>query len=221
MLKFLPNSSEIACTLFDLDGTLVKTHIDFARMRDEIRKLAESHGVRPEILDGKDILEMVEASAEVLTNSGTGFRQRAFSLLEQIEVEGCANPTEIDGATELLSFLTRAEIKTGVVTRNCRAVSVPLLEKFDLRYDVLLTRDDVSRTKPDPDHLHAAMKILSVSPHNTVMIGDHFLDIRAGVNAGCVATVGVLGDREPRWLDPAPPTSIVRDLREARPLFTA
>src|SRR5207248_7668085 len=91
-----------------------------------------------------------------------------------------------------------------------------------LPHDALVTRDDVPRTKPDPIHLVSAMESLGLHPTNdsqypAVMIGDHFMDVRAGIDAG-MRTVGLLLGRPTESYDPAPPDLIVDELRELLPL---
>lgn len=105
-------------------------------------------------------------------------------------------------------------VAVGIVTRNCRRVATSLLEQFDLPHAALLTRDDVRRTKPHPEHLHSALSQLGAVPEQAMMVGDHWMDIQAGKAAGCALTVGVLGRRCANWFAPCLPDYIVRDLSE-------
>jgi phosphoglycolate phosphatase len=52
----------------------------------------------------------------------------------------------------------------------------------------------VNNVKPHPEHLNMALKELGGSAKNTLMIGDHPLDIKTGLNAG-TKTCGVLTGR--------------------------
>lgn len=220
----------VDATLFDLDGTLIETHIDFPLMRREMNDLASRYGVNG--LEGLDILTTVESARARLVAAGDSdaaarFREDAFARLEEIEVEHCANPVEIEGAAKLLDELRLRGIRVGVVTRNCRSVSERLLSSANLRFDVLLTRDDVPLTKPDPSHLLDALERLGVpdsypKPHTLhpkpcLMIGDHWMDVQAGCAAG-MRTVGILRDRPSEFFDPAPPDLLVNHFRELLPL---
>ena len=212
----------LRAALFDLDGTLVQTHIDFPAMTRAMQALAREAGVPESVTEGKDILSLVEAAAEDLTGrsgDGAGLRRVAFAQLEAMEVEGCARPILLPGTLELLTELTGRGVRVGVVTRNCRRVSVGLLARFALPHHLLLTRDDVAKTKPNPEHLWEALRLLSEAPESSVMVGDHWMDVQAGQRAGCLGTLGVLGRHEPDWFAPCPPTHLARDLAEARPLF--
>lgn len=214
--------ASLRAVLFDLDGTLIETHIDFAAMTSEMLSLARDAGVPSSVTEGKDILSLVAAASEdVARRGGDGLelRRKAFARLESLEVIGCSRPTLLPGTRELLLALRGQGVKIGVVTRNCRLVSEKLLDQFDLSHDILLTRDDVERTKPHPEHLWAALTPLEVPPEAAAMVGDHWMDMEAGQRAGCAVTVGILGTNDAGWFAPCPPTALVRDLAAARPLF--
>lgn len=208
---------QISAVLFDLDGTLVETHIDFPAMKRAVESLSPDAGVPVDVVTGKDILGIIYTSVAWLDGAGRAgdeFRKRAFDELERLEVEGCRNPVEIPGAHRVLGELARRGIRTGIVTRNCRKVAEDLLETFGLDAGVLLTRDDVPRVKPDPDHLGRALDKLGVEPDRSIMVGDHWMDIRAGVEAGCRLTVGVLYGRTSDFYAPAPPTYLAASISD-------
>lgn len=208
--------------LFDLDGTLIETHIDFPAMTAAMQRLARDNSVPESVTDGKDILGLVDAAAEDVQKHGgdsADLRRTAFAELEAMEIAGCSHPVLLPGTRELLSELVNRGVKVGVVTRNCRTVSISLLARFALPHHLLLSRDDVQKTKPNPEHLWAALERLGETPEHAVMVGDHWMDIQAGVRAGCAATLGVLGRNSADWFAPCPPTALARDLSEAAPLF--
>lgn len=212
----------IRAALFDLDGTLIETHIDFHAMSQAMAQMAQAASVPEAAYAGRDILGMVEGAAtEIAARGGDGqsFLRSAFLLLEEREVIGCAHPQLLPGTEALLAWLSSQGIKIGIVTRNCRRVSVDLLTRFQLPYDVLLTRDDVTQTKPNPQHLWDALRALHAVPDEAVMVGDHWMDIQAGQRARVAQTIGVLGSHTAEWFAPCPPDVLVRDLSEAEGLF--
>ncbi len=219
-------SLPLRAVLFDLDGTLIQTHIDFGLMRRDMAALTARYGVPPARLEGLDILSAVEAAREFLIASGdpgaaSELRQQAFARLQEIEEAHCAEPVEIAGARELLLRLRERSIPLGIVTRNCRTVSERLVTRGGLLYDVLLTRDDVARTKPDPAHLLAALEAIGVQPEErgeAVMVGDHWMDVQAGRAAG-MRTVGILLGRAREFFSPARPDLLVEQLADLLVLF--
>lgn len=222
----------LRAALFDLDGTLIETHIHFPGMKQAVLALARRYGLEEADLAPFDILGAVEAARERLEVSGDAqaghrFRAEAFALLEEIELRECAHPVEIRGAAELLRCLRGRGVRIGVVTRNCRVVSERLMNVGGLTYDVLVTRDDVPRTKPDPAHLFAALQAMGVplpkqgeggNPSPVLMVGDHWMDVRAGRSAG-LRTVGILRGRAADFFAPAIPDLLVNELADLLPLI--
>ncbi len=214
--------TSLRAVLFDLDGTLVETHIDFPAMTQAMLRRAAQADVPLSVVQGKDILGLVNAAAADIAErggDGAAFRRDAFAELEQREVDGCAHPILLPGTDTLLNQLRDAGVKIGIVTRNCRRVSLDMVTHYALPHDVLLTRDDVPLAKPHPEHLWEALALLGVPANHAAMAGDHWMDIKAGQAAGCAATLGVLGANTADWFAPCPPTSLVRNLDEAKALF--
>ena len=205
----------IRAVLFDMDGTLVETNIDFPLMEREMLALGERHGVPASESQGMDILAIVHhVTSRLGSEEAKSVRQEAFDRLEQIELTHSEEARPIDCAPELLNALDEADIKVAIVTRNCRSAVKLSLEKAGIHSEVLLTRDDIPKTKPHPDHLLKALNMLEVSPHDAVTIGDHWMDIRAGKAAG-TRTIGFLRpDRPKDFFDVEPPNLIVTDLAE-------
>ncbi|NLI01566.1 MAG: HAD-IA family hydrolase [Chthonomonadales bacterium] len=212
--------------LFDLDGTLIDTHIDFALMRREMLRLAAEHGCDQSDLAGLDILAIVSVCAGRLRASGdheaaNAVRERALDRLREIEIAHCSRPEPIPGAAELLKRLHARGVKIAIVTRNCRDVSEMLVEHGELLHDALVTRDDVERTKPDPEHLAAALRILGLRDDGgsaAIMVGDHWMDIQAGKRARC-RTVGLLRGRDPSLFDREEPDTLVDGVADLIPML--
>lgn len=214
----------ICAVLFDLDGTLIETHIDFPAMTQAMHHMAQEAGVAPHLVEGRDILSIVEVAHNELNRrgqDGEAFRQGAFAVLEEIEVEGCSQPALLHGTFECLMELHQRGVAVGIVTRNCRRVAKSLLARFNLPHAALLTRDDVRHAKPHPEHLYKALTQLGALPEQAMMVGDHWMDVKAGKAAGCALTIGVLGGRSPDWFTPCPPDYFVRDLSEVKRLPNA
>jgi phosphoglycolate phosphatase len=195
-LKF--KKATIKTIIFDFDGTLAKLNIDFYQMRESIRKLIISSDIPANELHSDLILEMINETAAILkqrcAEKAKNFTMEANAIIEKIEIEA-ANNGELFGQTrELFESLKSREISFGIISRNC-AKAVKTVFPDILSYcPVVVCRDDVENVKPHPQHLNTALKKLGGSPQNTIMIGDHPLDIKTGRNAG-TWTCGVLTGR--------------------------
>jgi len=206
----------VRAVLFDLDGTLVETNIDFALMRTDLIALARKHGIPEHEVAGLDLLAIVDYTTDRLADGSSAeyVRAEAFRKLEEIELRQIDDAQEVPAAGELVRYLRGAGIGVGIVTRNCRRAVNIVLEKTGILPDVLLTRDDVRNAKPHPDHVLEALRILEVEPSEAVMVGDHWMDVRGGKAAG-TRTVGLLRpDRPADFFAEHQPDLVVRGLAE-------
>ena len=191
--KIIPNL--LKAVLFDFDGTLAKLNVDFIRMRRAVLDLMGDYCAPPDAMGDLYVLEMIEAGRCLISERYPGregeFFTRAHELISAIETEGAREGTLFAGTEEMLRELRRRHIKTGVVTRNCRAAVTQLFPDIDSRCDAVITRECAARVKPHPDHLLTALGSLDTDPKFAAMVGDHPMDITVGRDVGAY-TVGVL-----------------------------
>ena len=205
----------VRAVLFDLDGTLVHTHIDFPGMKRTILTLLEEAGVDTADLAGLDALSMVSRGV-----AGHGepeaLRSRAEEALVAIELAACEGATEAEGARDTLQWLIDAGIRVGIVTRNSPQAVSRLLQDIPLPHQALLTRADTPEVKPHPIHLRLALEELGVPAAEAVMVGDHPMDVLGGRAAG-TRTLGVLSpERSADAFLEVAPDGLIRSLPELR-----
>jgi phosphoglycolate phosphatase len=123
-------------------------------------------------------------------------------------VEAAARSRTMPGAERTLRELKYRGIEIGIVTRNCRSGVMKSAEMADFAYDLILTRDDVEKVKPDPQHLLDALNILISKPGKSIMVGDHPMDILAGKRAG-MKTAAVLTSKSIKDFEEVAPDLIL------------
>jgi len=92
----------------------------------------------------------------------------------------------------LLRALRSHGVKVGLVTSKTRQrldCDLDVCQMNDL-FDVIVTGDDVSTAKPDPEGVNAALATLGASAETSWMVGDGPVDVRAG-QAGGLRTAGI------------------------------
>ncbi len=151
--------------IFDLDGTLVDSGLDFEQMRREMGLPA-----------GMPILEGIKGLPEPEV-------KRSRRILHEHEWAGCERATLLPGVAELLSSLRKGDLRIGIVTRNSRDVSLATLSRLGVTFDELLTRDD-GPIKPDPWPVAEICRRWNMPPAQVVMIGDFRFDVESGRAAG-------------------------------------
>lgn len=196
-----PDFSRIDTVVFDFDGTLAETRIDFAKMRRRIVEHMQAWGLWEDGLDqGKYVLDIIRIGRGKLgdaTEKVAEFQAQADRILEEVELETCATAEPFPGVVEALTALKENGYRVGIVTRNCRVGVASVTSRHHIPHDLLSTRDDVTLVKPDPAHLSEALRLLGADPRRAVMIGDHVTDIEGAEGTGAM-TFGVLTQKTTR-----------------------
>lgn len=205
----MPSSSDpliLSCdaVLFDSDGVLVDSHVQVVECWT---RLAAEFGLDIDRL----LTELVGVRAvDTLGRHLSGDRLvAACDRLEDLEVETAGGTVPIVGAAELLAALPdgRWTIVTSATRRlgtaRWRGAGLPVPDR-------LVTADDVTAGKPDPQPFQAAAKVLGVDPARCLVFEDSASGGRAALAAG--ATVVAVGDQP--W--PFEPAARVPDLHSVR-----
>ena len=87
--------------------------------------------------------------------------------------------TEFAGVYETIKKLKEAGYKLGIVTtKRAEIVAMGLkLTKLKPFFETVVTFDDVTQTKPDPEPVYKALEFFGSRPEEAMMIGDNSHDI--------------------------------------------
>jgi HAD superfamily hydrolase (TIGR01509 family) len=98
----------------------------------------------------------------------------------------------LPGARDLLSTLTAFEVPWAIATSGRQEVARPVINMLGVPENVpLITRDQVTYAKPDPDLFLAAAERLGVAIEDCVVVGDSIWDLLAARRARALG-VGLL-----------------------------
>lgn len=98
----------------------------------------------------------------------------------------------LPGARELMNYLSRAKVPWAIATSGRLETAKPALEALGVGSEVpVITRDQVSHAKPDPDLFLAATQRLRVPMSASVVVGDSVWDLLAARRARALG-VGLL-----------------------------
>lgn len=190
----------IRAIIFDLDGTLVQTEalkaISYARAARQIKpELTEDAVIsRYDDMIGRSRNEVAEALVERFGLNVTW--QQLVDIRIKIYDEMLADPKlvkqqEYPYATGLLRKVKGMGYPTGLCTMSYAPETAVVLHTLDLaRYlDVVVTRDQVSKPKPDPEIYRLAASKLNVQPAECLVIEDSEPGVDSAIAAGTQCVV--------------------------------
>ena len=180
-----------AVCVFDLDHTLVSSPLDLFAVAREMEAFVRSRGVslppRGERWSAPELFDLVRREADHLTPAvlaiPVAHERRA---MEQAALEPFASET--------VAALKQLGFATAVWTNNDRVVADYVLARFALlpHLDLVVTRDDVARLKPDPDGLRVVRARWPLASR-IVVVGDSWVD-GAAAHAGSVPFIAYRAD---------------------------
>lgn len=84
----------------------------------------------------------------------------------------------------LLKMLRAQKTPVAIASGSSRPSIMPVIEKFGIEFDALISSEDVTRGKPHPDLFLTAAQRLGVPPENCIVVEDSETGIEAARNAG-------------------------------------
>ncbi len=192
-MSFTPSA-----VLFDLDGTVLDTAPDMARV---LNQLLSERGRR--VLPAATIRPVVSHGSLGLLQLGFGFGaehaefaelRQQFLDLYQNDLIG-SGPALFAGMAVVLTALEQQGIPWGIVTNKPEYLTWPLLSllALDTRSACVVGGDTVARAKPDPLPLLHACALLDVAPERCLYVGDAERDVVAGQRAGMTTVIARYG----------------------------
>ena len=171
--------------LFDMDGVLIDS-LDswWHALNDALAMFKHQKVTRDEFIHiywGHDLrsnLQRLHLRPEVATFCNITYGGH----LDDVRIYPETKPT----LARLSTF------KKAIITNTPTDCTKQILEKFDISefFQTIVTSDDVTHAKPDPEIVFKACEDLRVEPSTAVLIGDTESDVKAGRAAGCTV-VGI------------------------------
>jgi phosphoglycolate phosphatase-like HAD superfamily hydrolase len=213
---------KIELVIFDKDGTLMEVHHYWARMvklRAELitkslhlgdkhtKALVSAMGVDPAtgtIYEGgpvgiKKREDVMQAAVKYLDGRGYAgtwdLCNRVFEDVDRISKENLAEfIVPIPGAPAFVRSLAHHGCKTAIATTDRSSRGLLAMECLGIAesIDLVVGADMVRKTKPDPEMIHLILERMNIRKEHAIMVGDATTDIRMGVDAGLLGSIGVI-----------------------------
>jgi len=149
----------VRALLIDMDGTLIETESRW--WQAEIRVM-ESHGSTWTIDDQNQAIGgPLQAVVDYMAAKANSNAEQMYNEIVDAMFHSFTNnpPVLQPGWAEVLEEAVQENLKIALVTASNRLLAEALLKstKLDKYFEVVVTSDDLPRTKPHPDpYLHAA-----------------------------------------------------------------
>ncbi|WP_159650907.1 HAD family hydrolase [Vibrio atypicus] len=174
--------------LFDMDGTLVNSEplkgLALAKACQDYGSDVESHIYKDVMGESWPVVTghffKHAAISPDLTEFNAHFRTHYEALLtSELQLN--------DGAKAYLIHLKSEGKVCGVVSSAATWMVDNILTALNLTelFDVVITQEDVSKHKPDPEAYYLALQKLDLSPETTLIFEDSAAGVSAGVLTGC------------------------------------
>ncbi|TCC22030.1 HAD-IA family hydrolase [Kribbella speibonae] len=181
---------DIRAVLFDMDGTLVDSDAVVDRSWG---RWATEYGLVP-----ADVLAVAHGNPAMATvthflpDASAAERTAAWARVFDLEVNDVDGVVAKPGALDLLGTLGRIGVPWAVYTSAPAQLAKVRLTAAGIAPSVLVTVDDVSRGKPDPEGYLRAAELLGVPVTECLVVEDTVVGLTAGQTSGAL-TAGLKG----------------------------
>ena len=152
--------------IYDLDGTLASSTLNFKAMRESVGCPL-----------GSDLLNFIEAMDD------KSAQKQALKMIEDNEWQDALTATALPGAVDLIAWCNQQNIPQAIVTRNNKKAAKRKVAQCKLDIDWVISREQFA-PKPDPSALLHVAKTWQLEPSNVIYVGDFKYDIQGAHNAG-------------------------------------
>ncbi len=184
--------------VFDLDGTLLDTLGD---LTDAVNHALKAFGFPPR--KPEEIRRFLGNGSKALIcrSLPEGTDEKTADEVHTLYLAWYTDHAQIktapyEGIPELLNRLKETGIKIGVVSNKGDGQVKPLTAKFFPQADIGVGERPGIARKPAPDGVLEVLKILEVSPEDSVYVGDSEVDIKTARNGGMTAVAVGWGYRD-------------------------
>jgi len=176
----------MSAILFDMDGTLIDSEPLWLKTEIEVMAEVGCHW------DEQDQINCLGGPAErterYMQERSQNIKPYGYFINRLHEVMRARITNELDLIPNALSLLKEckdAGIKTALVTASSRDLMTIVLKRFPSgTFDVVVSGDDVEKSKPDPAPYLLAAKQLSVDILKCLVLEDSLTGVQSGLSSG-------------------------------------
>lgn len=173
--------------IFDFDRTLAKLELPWDRLKEEVRAFVTRESLNVSFTGSNTISGGYTALAELTDRKRAAALRRELSELNDRYERMATIALLVD---KKLYEVLRKKYRVVIISNNGKAVIFRGMKEHGLAADAIISRDDVTRLKPNKEGIEKVLAQFHTGPANAVFIGDGTYDERAATAAG-VDFIGV------------------------------
>ena len=185
-IRVKPDAEQLKMVVFDMDGTLIDSEPLWLKAEIEVMAEVGCHW------DEQDQINCLGGPAErterYMQERSQNIKPYGYFINRLHEVMRARITNELDLIPNALSLLKEckdAGIKTALVTASSRDLMTIVLKRFPPgTFDVVVSGDDVEKSKPDPAPYLLAAKQLSVDILKCLVLEDSLTGVQSGLSSG-------------------------------------
>lgn len=186
MSQYPVNIPGFRAIMFDLDGTLLDSVTDIVEGCRIVYDLMGLH------FDEREVRKLIGIPLKEQSRIIAGSRALEFVDTYRDVYRSLPDSGLFPEAVKTLECLIAHGYRLAVVTSKLRKSAMRTLEEHSIAnfFECIITADDVSRPKPNPEPVLKALEDMGLKASEALFVGDSIHDIRCGQAAG-VAVVAV------------------------------
>jgi len=213
---------KVKAVMFDLDGTLIEFKFRVNELKKElIKKLNDSNVMIEKSFQEESIQNIYEEAQRImkLTDSKEKFEEITSNMkeiIEKYEIEGMRQSAIKKDVLNTFNWLKKKRIKLALVTNNGRKSAEYAVNRFELTkyFEVITTRDEVSKWKPYPEPIQKTINQLGIKTIESIFVGDSKMDIWAAKSADVKIASIPTGIHSKQQLEEEKPDYLIYSLLE-------
>lgn len=135
----------------------------------------------------KPLLQSIEKCIEIVKKKYNNKKakethRKAYKILEKYEIEGSKKVKISPHVKFVLKKIKKQKIKLAIFSRNGKRCIMNSLRITKLKryFDLIVSREDVKKQKPNEEGLKKILKYFKVEPKNVLLVGNDLLDWLTG-----------------------------------------
>ena len=211
---------KIRALLTDLDGTLIASVDPICNALFECFRHVDAP-----VPEKQQIVDMFGLPVEVMLMELGGVKPEETDRIDRFIAEykrqypiHMVTAKILPGVEETLDFYHKANVKICLITNERRQNATHILQALGLsKYvEYMISRDDVTRFKPDPQPLLLAAKEVGEAEADCAYIGEAPYDIQAGVASGIFTVAVPSGTWSKQSLKDCHPDQMIEEFSDLR-----